>query len=80
MKRANSRKIMSMVIGGSIVVLIILVFGTIWTGSSVSKDTEKAVRNVSLLYLEEQAGMNAHLSKPVEPQLLFETLEKLLRD
>ncbi|MBP3262798.1 response regulator [Pseudobutyrivibrio sp.] len=56
MKRANSRKIMSMVIGGSIIVLMILVFGTIWTGSSASKDTEKAVRNVSLLYLEELAG------------------------
>ena len=26
-----------------------------------------------------QAGLNAHLSKPVEPQALFETLEKLIR-
>ena len=27
-----------------------------------------------------QAGLNAHLSKPVEPDVLFETLEGLLRD
>ena len=26
-----------------------------------------------------QAGLNAHLSKPVEPQLLFETLESLIK-
>ena len=26
-----------------------------------------------------QAGLNAHLSKPVEPAALFETLEKLIR-
>ncbi len=26
-----------------------------------------------------QAGLNAHLSKPVEPELLFETLENLIR-
>ena len=26
-----------------------------------------------------QAGLNAHLSKPVEPETLFETLEKLIR-
>ena len=26
-----------------------------------------------------QAGLNAHLSKPVEPDILFETLEKLIR-
>jgi CheY-like chemotaxis protein len=27
-----------------------------------------------------QAGLNAHLSKPVEPDVLFETLEVLIRD
>ncbi|MDO5476104.1 MAG: response regulator [Eubacteriales bacterium] len=27
-----------------------------------------------------QAGLNAHLSKPVEPEVLFETLEGLVRD
>ena len=27
-----------------------------------------------------QAGMNAHLSKPVEVDHLYETLEKLIRD
>ena len=26
-----------------------------------------------------QAGLNAHLSKPVEPEILFETLEELVR-
>ena len=27
-----------------------------------------------------QAGLNAHLSKPVEPEALFSTLESLIRD
>ncbi len=27
-----------------------------------------------------QAGLNAHLSKPVQPELLFETLESLIKD
>ena len=26
-----------------------------------------------------QAGLNAHLSKPVEPEILFETLENLIK-
>ena len=40
---------------GSVFVLLILVFGTLWTGKTSSIDTEKAVRNVSLLYLDELA-------------------------
>lgn len=56
MKRSNTKRIMTMAIGGSIVVALILVIGTIWTGNSARKDTESAVRNVSLLYLEELAG------------------------
>ena len=28
----------------------------------------------------QQAGLNAHLTKPVQPEVLFETLESLLRD
>ena len=27
-----------------------------------------------------QAGLNAHLSKPVQPDTLFETLENLIQD
>ena len=27
-----------------------------------------------------QAGLNAHLSKPVQPETLYETLENLIRD
>ena len=27
-----------------------------------------------------QAGLNAHLTKPVQPEVLFETLERLIRD
>ena len=41
---------------GGIVVILILVLGTVWMGRSASDDTEEAVRNVSLLYLDELAG------------------------
>ena len=41
---------------GSVIVALILIIGTIWTGNSAGEDTGKAVRNVSLLYLEELAG------------------------
>ena len=42
-------------IGGAILVFI-LVFGTMWLGNNARKDTESAVRSVSLLYLDELAG------------------------
>ena len=113
----NRRKNLTLRIAlvGGILVVATLVFGTIWTGRSASGDTEKAVRSVSLLFLNGleatrrirkldredaktipiiavtanafdedvqrslQAGLNAHLSKPVEPDALFETLEGLIR-
>ena len=56
MKGINLRKMMMMAIAGAAVVTLILIFGTIWTGKSAREDTEQAVRNVSLLYLEELAG------------------------
>lgn len=47
---------MGVAVIGGIAVALILVLGTIWTGRSASRDTEQAVRNVSLLYLDELAG------------------------
>ena len=44
------------VIFGSIIIVCILVLGTIWTGRSAQEGTDKAVRTVSLLYLNELAG------------------------
>ena len=41
---------------GSLVVAAILIIGTYLTGRSASTDGEKAVRSVSLLYLDELAG------------------------
>jgi len=40
----------------SIAIVLILVVGSIWTGSKARADTESAVRSVSLLYLDELAG------------------------
>ncbi len=55
MKSLN-RNTMIAAITGSVVVALLLIIGTFWTGRSASQDTEKAVSNVSLLYLEELAG------------------------
>ena len=44
------------VAAGTLAVILILVFGTIWTGNMAKKDSEAAVRSVSLLYLDELAG------------------------
>lgn len=43
------------VLGGSLVV-VILIFGTIWMSNNAHQDTEKAVRAVSYLYMDELAG------------------------
>jgi signal transduction histidine kinase/DNA-binding response OmpR family regulator len=41
---------------GGILIVLILVFGTLWMGQSSMQDTNDAVRSVSMLYLEELAG------------------------
>jgi len=41
---------------GGIAVLVIMVVGTFWMGQAAKQDTDKAVRAVSLLYLDELAG------------------------
>lgn len=56
MRASNNRKMMVVAIAGIVVVALILILGTIWTGRNASKDTEEAVRNVSLLYLDELAS------------------------
>ena len=40
----------------SLIIAVILILGTVWSGQSAKKDTEQAVRTVSLLYLDELAG------------------------
>ena len=56
MKISNSRNLMTVAIAGGFVVALILVLGTIWSGEMARSDTQQAVRNVSLLYLEELAS------------------------
>lgn len=56
MNYRRSNKSVPAAIIGCLVVVFILVFGTIWTGQSAQKDAQKAVRSVSLLYLDELAG------------------------
>ncbi len=52
--RRNSTAVIA--IAGSIVIALILAFGTVMMGQSANKGTETAVHSVSLLYLDELAG------------------------
>ena len=53
MKTEQTGRIMRQAVIGSIIVAVILVIGTFWTGHSASEDTADAVHTVSLLYLDE---------------------------
>ena len=58
MKARDSRQVNTAriaVIGG-LIVMLALVLTTVWMGRSTGRDTEDAVRTVSLLYLDELAG------------------------
>ncbi|MBQ7199018.1 MAG: response regulator [Selenomonadaceae bacterium] len=64
--------ILKLVVIVSAIVAVILVAGTFLTGRSAGEDTEKAVRTVSLLYLEELAGRRE--------QVVASTLDKYIND
>ena len=57
-KRSGGQKgrAISAALLGIVAVAVILVFGTFWMGQSAKKDTDRAVRSVSLLYLNELVG------------------------
>ena len=41
---------------GSLIIALIMVLGTVWVVQSAQRDNEKALRSVSVLYLDELAG------------------------
>ena len=43
-------------VAGGILIIAVFALGTIWMGRTARRDTEQAVRSVSLLYLDELAG------------------------
>ncbi len=52
----NHNVIVSTALIGCVIVAAILILGTFTLGNIAGKDTQEAVRNVSLLYLSELAG------------------------
>jgi CheY-like chemotaxis protein len=57
---------------------------TIWTSGHGDAETIPIIAMTANAFDEDvqrsmQAGLNAHLSKPVEPEILFSTLESLIR-
>lgn len=67
MASENKRKkgIMPIIVIGSVIVAGILIIGTLLMGRQASNDTGIAVRNVSLLYLEELAGRREQVVESV---------------
>ena len=69
---AKKTGLVSAAVVGVLAVAAILIIGTIWTGRSASRDANKAVRSVSLLYLDELAGRRE--------QVVSQTLEGYVND
>lgn len=64
-KLRDNRIIMSLLIMGGVIVAGILIIGMLLTGRKASEDTNAAVRNVSLLYLDELAGRREQVVESV---------------
>ncbi len=55
-KNTNKGNTTGIAIAGALLIALVLIFTTIWMGRSAGEDTGKAVRSVSLLYLDELVG------------------------
>ena len=75
MNRRNNNSTATIALIGSLILAIILVAGTMWMGSRARRDTEEAVRSVSLLYLDELAGRREQV---VEDNLQENNIRHLL--
>jgi len=64
-KLRDNRIIMSLLILGGVIVAGVLIIGMLLTGRKASEDTNAAVRNVSLLYLDELAGRREQVVESV---------------
>lgn len=52
----EQKNLMKEFIIGALIVIVILITGTFWMGTSVNEDNAEAIRTVSLFYLDELAG------------------------
>ena len=55
-KKSKETNIIAIAIAGALATIAVLFLGTLWVGQAASKDASRAVRNVSLLFLDELAG------------------------
>jgi CheY-like chemotaxis protein len=63
MSRTRSKSTIAIAIVGSVIFILAL------TANAFDEDVQRSL----------QAGLNAHLTKPIQPEVLFETLESLLK-
>ncbi len=89
MENLRSKRTLLVTTAGIIALVVILIGGTLLLAGSAGRDASDA-ETIPIIALTAnafdedvqrsmQAGLNAHLSKPIEPGALFETLETLIK-
>ncbi|MBR2533023.1 MAG: hypothetical protein IKE56_10290, partial [Lachnospiraceae bacterium] len=63
MNSGQNKRTTQIAVIGILLVVVMLIAGTLWTGRSAQKDTVEAARSVSRLYLDELAGRREQVVK-----------------